>query len=185
MITNLVFKRTTMIENAPQEEIKVVEVNIPGIKKSEKWSLLAMVDAVSVVNPNDENKSVSDVKEEIVEPKQETKETKPDKFPSPYKTDRMMVRAGDCIRVVNRKTNDTTFNAVSVSETEKIEFYKSFRSKNPNPKNSTFESKVIRKDDIVIDNGYGTQPYAYWDNFMRKRFVAEQDEYIKRTKGSE
>lgn len=187
MITNLVFKRTTMIENTPQEEIKVVEVNIPGIKKSEKWSLLAMVDAVSVENRNETVDPTPIIDTQPTEPEMsELKEAKPDKFPSPKLTDRLMVRTGDCIRVVNRKgTRTTTYNAVSISEVEKIEFYKSFRSKNPDPRHRTSESIVLRKSDVVADNGYGTQPYEYWDNFMKQRFIIEQAEYMKRMKGSE
>lgn len=184
MITNLVFKRNVNSEGTTYTELKTINLNIPGIKKSERWELVGMFDEVTVAPTIEENPvvretSVETTEEKVIEP--EVKSVpKLEKFESPIKTSRMMVRTGDCIRVVNRKSNFTTYNAVSITDDEKIEFYKSFRSKNPNPHKSTPESIVIRKDDVVVDNGYGNKPYYFWDKFMAQRFVVEQHRYMEK-----
>lgn len=186
MITNLAFKRTQVIEGSEKEEVKFVEIYIPNIKKSEGWTLVGMVDAVSIVKPLENASTKVDEKvsatENNAKPIPESRPL-PDTFPSPFKTNRMMVRTGDCIRVVNRKSDNTSYNAVSISEVEKVEFYKSFRSKNPDPQHATKDAIVITKDDVVVDVGYGTQPYTFWDNFMKQRYKVEQQEHIKTISG--
>lgn len=186
MITNLVFKRNVHREGATYTELKNVQLDIPEIKKSDNWELIGMFDEVITTSAPVE-KSTPKNTISIDKPNETTVDTttsapKPDKFKSPIKTQRMMVRTGDCIRVVNRNSDFTTYNAVSLMENEKIEFYKSFRSKNPNPSKATPESIVLRKSDVVTDNGYGTSPYKFWDNFMIKRFLIEQERYMSENK---
>jgi hypothetical protein len=184
MIANLVFKRNVNSEGTTYTELKTVNLNIPGIKKSERWELVGMFDIVTAAPTVEENPTTTEITEAA--PTEKAVETdvksvpKLEKFESPIKTPRMMIRTGDCIRVVNRKSNFTTYNAVSITDDEKIEFYKSFRSKNPNPHKSTPESIVIRKDDVVVDNGYGNKPYAFWNKFMSQRFIVEQHRYMEK-----
>ena len=185
MITNLIFKRTVTAEGSNYSEYKIVEMNVPEIKKSEKWELVGMADSVSVAPTIEaESPKVTDSSDIETTPTKESTiktdvATKPDKFKSPNQTKRMMIRQKDYIRVVNRTSTDTTYNAVSITETEKIEFYNSFRSKNPNPSAAKFEDIILRKTDVVVDRGYGTSPYAFWDNFMEQRYLVERDHYMK------
>ena len=47
MITNLVFKRTVNIEGSQKTEMKIIKVEIDGIRASEGWTLVENVDQVA------------------------------------------------------------------------------------------------------------------------------------------
>ena len=65
MITNLVFKRNINSEGTTCTELKTINLNIPGIKKSERWELVGMFDSVSVAPTVEENPTTTETKEEI------------------------------------------------------------------------------------------------------------------------
>ena len=57
MITNLLFKRTVNIEGSSRTEMKIIEVNIPELKRSEGWTLVSSADKIEQIKLN-EDKSV-------------------------------------------------------------------------------------------------------------------------------
>ena len=182
MTTNLIFKKSVVVNNIATVVTRIVPVDIPTIEAGSGWILSGHADIVEV--PSSDvvtvmNSGVESLKELSIEPPVvETEKEQPvvgSKFESSVSGTAKLVRSKGVIKIVARRGkstfNSTTPNSVCINDFTKNEFFKSCRERHG-------QSAGI----FEFRNSDGTY-YDYWNDVIDKEYQRQLKEYKKKLEG--
>lgn len=175
MTTNLIFKKSVVIDGVSTVVTRIVPVEVPTIEAGSGWILSGHADIVEVPSSDVVTVMNSVTNEDGAEPTVQTDSIEiGSKFESSVSGTAKLVRSRGVIKIVARRGkstfNTTAPNSVCINDFTKNEFFKSCREYHGQSA-GIFEFKSS-------DDRY----YDYWNGVIDKEYNRQLEEYKKKVK---